>query len=131
MATLWYLDENVSERLAILLVLLGNDAIGTTAAGNNGASDATQLLFALRSGRTPLTHNANDSKLIYETLLLRSAHRAIPNEHRHAGILVFPDSGQLSTPEAAKEIDRVASETADFSNLLLFWVPGSGWVQVP
>jgi hypothetical protein len=69
-ATLWYLDENVSERLAILLVLLGYDAIGTTAAGNKGASDATQPLFALRSGRTLLAHNANDFELIHETLRL-------------------------------------------------------------
>jgi hypothetical protein len=129
-AARWYLDENVSEQLVILLVLLGHDAIGTTMAGNKGIDDAAQLFFALRSERVLLTHNARDFELIHRTLLLWSDYWDLPNARRHAGILLFPDSGQLATADAAHEINRIATEIADFSNLFFSWHPRTGWNQV-
>jgi hypothetical protein len=126
----WYLDENVAERLASLLNHMGYDAIGTTAAGNKGTSDADQLLFALRNDRVLLTHNAHDFELIHRTLRLWSDHWELPQVRRHAGVLLFPDSGQLPTAVAAHEIDRLAEVTSDFSNQFVMWRSGMGWTPV-
>lgn len=129
MAVRFYVDENVSEQLIRLLTLLGHDAIGTTSAGNKGASDAVQLLFALRGGRIFLTHNVHDFKLIHETLHLWSAEWEMEEAGRHPGILLFPDSGQLTTAHAVHEINRLITAIPDLNNRLFSWISSIGWTE--
>ena len=128
MAARFYLDENISEQLVILLMLLGHEAIGTTSAGNKGASDARQLLFALRAGRIVLSQGVDDFELVHETLLLWSGEWDVARS-RHAGILLFPDSVRLVTADAAREIDELVTAHSDLSNRLVSWVEGVGWTE--
>lgn len=62
-----YLDEDVSARVAELIVARGFDTLSTLQARQLGASDSSQLEFASKEGRVLLTHNRRD----FEKLVLR------------------------------------------------------------
>lgn len=53
----FYLDEQIEADLTALLIQYGHDALHTHDAGNDGAPDTRQLLFAANSGRILVTLN--------------------------------------------------------------------------
>ena len=55
-----YFDEDVSARVAELLGARGFDVLSTLQARRLGATDSSQLEFAVSQGRTLVTHNRRD-----------------------------------------------------------------------
>jgi uncharacterized protein with PIN domain len=73
-----YTDEDVTDRLAVLLRKSGYDAESAAGAGTLGFSDEEQLLFAACRGWTILTYNRRDfSVLARQWLTLGRDHAGI------------------------------------------------------
>ena len=64
-----YLDEDVSVLVADLVRARGFTAITARDAGQLHANDADQLLYAVRQGKTLLTHNRADFEALAQTYL--------------------------------------------------------------
>ncbi|GBD99729.1 hypothetical protein BMS3Abin07_01770 [bacterium BMS3Abin07] len=60
-----YLDEDVPSAFANALLNRGVDVVTTQQAGNDGRSDAEQLIFAAQEGRVIFTHNKRDFILLH------------------------------------------------------------------
>ncbi|HDZ01736.1 MAG TPA: hypothetical protein ENH52_09795 [Nitrospirae bacterium] len=75
-----YLDEDVPSAFANALLNRGVDVVTTQQAGNDGRSDAEQLIFAAQEGRVIFTHNKRDFILLHNEYLC--------NKKDHAGIIV-------------------------------------------
>lgn len=75
-----YLDESAPVALAAVLRQHGVDCLTARDAGNLGADDESQLLFATQQGRVILTHDTRD--------FMRLASMWIASGQSHAGILL-------------------------------------------
>ncbi|MGO9273731.1 MAG: DUF5615 family PIN-like protein [Terriglobia bacterium] len=75
-----YLDEDVNVVVRDLLSSRGFDVVTTRDAGQIGRSDAEQLAYAAREGRTIVTHN----RVHFESLALEY----FTAGQRHAGIII-------------------------------------------
>ncbi len=82
----YYLDEDVSHRIAPLVRAAGYDVLTTRDAGRNGTPDEEQLRFATVEGRCLVTRNTPDFTGI--------AQRWRENGVEHAGLLFVPRSLQ-------------------------------------
>lgn len=76
----FYLDENLSPRIAETLRKRKIDAVSTYEVGHRELSDREQLAFASRSGRCLVTRDVRD--------FVRLAQEAIQTQTPHAGILL-------------------------------------------
>lgn len=80
----YYLDEDLSPKIAALLKKEGLDAVSAHDVEMVQASDAEQLEYATHQGRCLVTRNRND----FIALTVRYF-----NEHRrHFGVLIVPNS---------------------------------------
>jgi len=75
-----YTDEDITDRLAVLLRQRGYEAMSAKSAGTEGLADEAQLAFAAERGWTILTYNRKDF-----TLLSR---RWFAAGREHAGIVL-------------------------------------------
>lgn len=126
----FYLDEDVSLRLAHLLVAHGNHVATTDEEGRKGASDARQLLFAAERGWTLLTNNGDHYRLLHDAWLVWAHEWGIM--HRHAGILVLPHVVATDLARVAEAIHQFASDPATMLDAsLATWTPMAGWKQWP
>ena len=75
-----YLDEDIPLAFKQALINRGVDAVSTQQSGNNGQSDAKQLIFAGKEGRTLFTHNKRDFIFLHNDYLR--------SEKEHAGIII-------------------------------------------
>ncbi len=75
-----YVDEDVPLSFSQALLNRGVDVVTTGGAGNKGFSDSEQLIFAVGSDRSIVTHNKKDFILLHNEYL-RSG-------KIHAGIIV-------------------------------------------
>ncbi len=61
MSPRWYLDENISHRVArVLRDDFSVDAVASHEAGMNGSTDDQQMLHAVTTGRILVTYNPRD-----------------------------------------------------------------------
>jgi hypothetical protein len=81
---LFYLDEDLSDRIAIIARSFGLDVISSHECGNDGLDDETQLLQAARDSRCFVTRNRAD----FVALSVRSFERDSP----HCGVLLLAGS---------------------------------------
>ena len=78
----YYLDEDISPKVAVSLRKQGIDTKSSHEVGLNGQSDIEQLNFASQEGRCLVTRNRDD----FIELTLRFYNEQLP----HCGILIVP-----------------------------------------
>jgi predicted nuclease of predicted toxin-antitoxin system len=99
----FYLDEDLSTRIAEILRKLGVDGKSAHEAQMTGASDEEQLDFAAREGRCLVTFNRND--FIMLTRLYLDSNRP------HRGVII------VSHGFGGNEFRRIAKALSDFASL--------------
>ncbi len=80
----FYLDEDLSPRIAEWLRRRGINAVSAFEVGNIQLSDRDQLAYATREGRCLVTRNARHFVVL--------SHEAVRQQKAHAGIIVCPSS---------------------------------------
>jgi predicted nuclease of predicted toxin-antitoxin system len=78
----FYLDEDLSPRIAELLRRRGVDAISAAEVGNRQISDQEQLLHAAREGRALVTRNVRH--------FVQLSKEALARQEPHAGMILCP-----------------------------------------
>jgi predicted nuclease of predicted toxin-antitoxin system len=78
----FYLDEDLSPRIAELLHQRGLDAVSASEVGNRQLSDREQLLHAARQGRALVTRNIRH--------FVQLSKEAIARQEPHGGIILCP-----------------------------------------
>lgn len=91
-----YTDEDVTDRLALLLRERGHEAESALSAGTVGLSDEEQLLFAARRGWTILTYNLKDFALL--------ARDWYDLGREHAGIILSRQFSRRQTGELCRQV---------------------------
>lgn len=91
----FYLDENLSDKIADVGRAKGANILGSHECGQNGLSDEQQLRFAATKGRCFVTRDRDD--LIMLTV------RFFERQWPHAGVLIIPASFQGSRFTAIAE----------------------------
>lgn len=101
-----YTDEDVTDRLAVLLRKRGYDAGSASEAGTLGLSDEEQLLFAADRGWTILTYNRRDFSVL--------AHQWMTLGRHHAGIVLSRQYNRRQLGELFNQVctlmDNVSAE---------------------
>ena len=98
-----YLDEDVDVLVADLVRSRGFVAVTTRDANQLGASDVSQLSYAVRQRKTFLTHNHDDFQALAEEFRAADRH--------HAGIII---AGRHPSYELLRRLLRILNHiTAD------------------
>jgi hypothetical protein len=126
----FYLDENVSERLATGLNALGHDAVTTAELGRKGATDVSQLSFAARERRILITYDTDHFEMLHEAWRSWSHDWGVQDRIRHAGILRLPDPGILPVPDATRVVIDLLKRIEAVENRLFVWLTTSGWQEI-
>jgi len=126
----FYLDEDVSEDLAPLLVERGHSVATTSSEGRKGAPDPRQLLYAAGCGWMFVTLNRSDYRLLHDAWLMWSHEwGASPS---HAGILIAEHVRHVQLFTVAVAIHDLASlSDARLTKSLYDWNGRTGWRRWP
>jgi Domain of unknown function (DUF5615) len=120
------LDEDVSYDLVGNLRDVGYVMNSVKDSGNFGLTDARRLLWAVEHGRTMITHNRKDFRLLHEALSLWASRWGAADVLHHHGILVLP---HLPVPERVRLIDEFARERDNIDNRLFVFDRQHGWQE--
>ncbi len=110
----FYLDNDVSLRLAPLLRSVGHRVTTTRDLGLSGASDDAQLLTAARNGWILITHNRRDF------MMLHDAWRTWPAAF---GLALPPHPGSLVLDQALPDV------LTNIVSGFLAGMPGESWIN--
>ena len=91
-----YTDEDVTDRLALLLRERGYEASSALEAATSGSTDEEQLAFAASRGWTILTYNRRDFSVL--------AHRWQETGQSHAGIVLSRQFSNRQTGELLRQV---------------------------
>ncbi len=80
----FYLDENLSDEIAVIARGLGVDVISSHGSGRDKLTDEDQLTFAAAEGRCVVTVNRDD--------FIRLTNLFLAEQRVHAGVLIVPRS---------------------------------------
>lgn len=127
-----YLDEDLFDDLGVILRVQRCDALHTREAGLDGQSDAEQLAFATREGRTLVTANRQDFRVLPEAWLVWADLWRELGHIPHAGILVVPNPNALNRGVMAQLIADFAhaSDPAAMQSRLFRWQAATGWTDL-
>lgn len=124
----FYVDEDLSDELAVALRGRGHDAVHTREAGNKGEIDPKQFWTAVREDRVLLTANAGHFRMLHEAWLVWSgaAGGALPP---HPGIVILPNKSMVTLVTLLEVVEEFArrGEPEAVRNRLLEWRRGTGW----
>ena len=128
----FYLDENLAEILAVLLIARGHDAVSTRYLGRKRTRDPDQLLFAATEERIFVTYDSDHFAMLHAAWIGWSVAWATPRDvARHAGIVVVQqDKAGVTNEELAEMIHGVVSQEGMLDNRLLDWTRTYGWREI-
>jgi predicted nuclease of predicted toxin-antitoxin system len=128
----FYLDENVAEILAVLLIAVGHDAVSTRSLGRKGTRDPDQLLFAATEERIFVTYDSDHFVMLHAAWVGWSAAWATPRDvARHVGtVVVQQNKAGITNEELAEMIHSVVSQEGTLDNRLLDWTRTYGWREL-
>jgi len=132
----FYLDNDVTQRIAVLLQGAGHSVMAAGWIGLRAGSDAEQLLRAAEEGWILISHNREDYMLLHEAWLRWS--RSWGVTAAHAGILVIPQPRDFPPDQATRELSRFVGSGRPLANELYRrpvgarprwerWRLGRGW----
>ena len=99
----FYLDEDLDPQVAVILRKSGHPAVSTQEAGNRGAGDEAQLLYAAELGAALVTRNRND--------FIALTMQFLDQGRKHAGVVIVPRSIPADDPGIlAKSLARLSSD---------------------
>lgn len=122
---MFYLDQNVSQRIVPFLQGVGHRAISTRSMHFERAGDDEQLFLAWKNGWIMVTHDGDDYLLLH-TALRRWAN-AWNMTDTHAGILILPYG--FGEREQARRLDIFAASGLVIANELYDWQEIGGWIR--
>ncbi|HVA92650.1 MAG TPA: DUF5615 family PIN-like protein [Chloroflexota bacterium] len=118
----FYLDEDVPEAIAPLLVGFGHRATTTRAEGRKGIPDYAQLWHSAIHNWIFVTLNRKDY------LLLHGAWQHWDVSRQHGGILMLPHVPRANLPTLAAAIDTLVSNPSTIlGNAVYGWTASAGW----
>ena len=123
------LDENVAEVLGELLRRRGHDVVTTRQLSRKGSSDVQQLLFATRTGRVLVAHDARDFPMLDEAWHELAREWGVTIKPLHPGIVILPPARRLSTTDTAQILDDLVGRMP-VDNRLLAWKIPTGWIEI-
>jgi hypothetical protein len=123
----FYLDENVTERLATALLRQGIDVVTAGRLGRKGISDAVHLLDAASNNRVLVTFEVKDITLLHEAWAAWSHAWRRDEAILHAGIMVIYPARSVSIVEIAREIERFGDQQTSIVGALWSWNEKVGW----
>lgn len=102
----FYLDEDLSPKVAAILRRMGCQAASTQESGNRGADDEAQLIYAAQTCAALVTRNRND--------FIALTAQFFDEGRKHYGVIVVPHSVRADDPKIlAKLLARFASHHAE------------------
>jgi len=124
-----YLDEDLANDLAPSLRSLGHDVVHTREIGLTGSGDAKQFAHAIAEGRTLITANVRDFRLLHEALVSCALPLCPAGLRSHPGIVAMPNPNTRSAQRMAELLDQrlAADEPAALGNRFLRWRAAVGW----
>ena len=105
----YYLDEDLSSKIAVPARSLGRDIISAHEIGAWAYTDEAQLLLAAREGRGPVSKNDSD----YKRITVEFQAQGLP----HMGLLIVPKS------IGGNEYARIAAALAYYATLYPMGMP--------
>ena len=122
----FYIDDDVSNPLAGLLLSDGHDVVTVRSLEAKGTPDARHLVAAAQQGRILVTHNRDDCRLLHDAWVYWSGLWSV--SPLHAGILILDQSPPKFPLLALRE---VIQSDLPLTNQLYLWSPATGWIRAP
>lgn len=125
----FFLDHNVSARLAALLRAQGHTATTAREMAIDTVGDERILLMAATHAWIVVTHNVKDFRLLHDAWRVWSRMWGVGPAH--AGILIIPDNQQWLPEQAAREIAAFLAQGFAVNTTLYEWKSRDGWALRP
>jgi hypothetical protein len=126
----FFLDEDISSELALLLRHSGHDVLTTDEAGLRSNPDPDQLLHAWSEQRVLVTHNSKHFFMLHLAWVGWPVAWATDPTPRHGGIAVITQPPRLSHGEAATALDILGRSGIVITNDMVSWRASGEWVPM-
>lgn len=126
----FYLDEDVSSELQILLRNTGHDVLTTEEAGLRASPDSDQLLHAWSEQRILVTHNSKHFFMLHLAWIGWPLAWTVNQIPQHGGIAIITQPPKLPHRDAAVALNMLASSRIAIANDIMSWRPSREWVPM-